>query len=179
KKKKLKIIHTLVQLGTFHLLCGRDRRPCVSTSTMHLGIPNMYSLHSWVGLCVVILFACQPSLKELAVRWNRTYSEVKSGGQTVATFELLSVIVLLFLLLVCFLAVVHQFFGLAIFIGSVASCLLGLTEKGILFDANSKSNGYNTYHLRHLNECLSAFCDFFARVVVYLMSNSPFPPADF
>lgn len=61
KKKKLKILHMVILLGAFILaIIG-----LVAVFDFHNNvknpIPNMYSLHSWIGLSTIILFACQVS----------------------------------------------------------------------------------------------------------------------
>ncbi|CAH1238261.1 CYB561 [Branchiostoma lanceolatum] len=80
------------------------------------GIANMYSLHSWVGLTVVILFALQwvlglsTYMLPFASRWIRT----------------------LFM-------PYHRFLGLAIFALAIATCLTGLTEKLLFSIADTYS----------------------------------------
>ncbi|XP_069998366.1 transmembrane ascorbate-dependent reductase CYB561 isoform X3 [Penaeus vannamei] len=150
KKKKLKIIHTLVQLGTFIFsVVG-----IVAVFDFHnaMGIPNMYSLHSWIGLCVVILFACQWLSGLLTFLFPGLRPSVRAAYLPV-----------------------HQFFGLAIFIGSVASCLLGLTEKAFFSMPVSNPNGYNHFPPEGiLINVIGILLIFFAGLVVYLMSNSQF-----
>jgi len=69
-------------------------------------IPNVYSLHSWIGIGTVVLFSCQlvfgficfmlPFIKD---EYRKTYLKI------------------------------HIFFGMAIFALAVVSCVSGLTEK--------------------------------------------------
>lgn len=61
RKKNLKLIHAgimlfIVVLTVIALVAAFDSHNLASPP-----IPNMYSLHSWVGLTSVILFCCQVS----------------------------------------------------------------------------------------------------------------------
>ncbi|XP_069191315.1 transmembrane ascorbate-dependent reductase CYB561 isoform X5 [Procambarus clarkii] len=106
KKKKLKILHMMIQLGAFILsIVG-----LVAVFNFHnaRSIPNMYSLHSWIGLITVILFSCQWLVGLLTFLFPGLRPSVRAAYLPL-----------------------HQFFGLFIFVGAVASCLLGLTEKAI------------------------------------------------
>jgi len=64
RKRRLKLIHAgmmlfIVLLTVIALVAVFDSHNLAPTP-----IPNMYSLHSWVGLTTVILFCCQVNL------WN-------------------------------------------------------------------------------------------------------------
>ncbi|KAG7163624.1 transmembrane ascorbate-dependent reductase CYB561-like isoform X2 [Homarus americanus] len=116
KKKKLKILHMLIQLGAFIFsIVG-----LVAVFDFHNNsspkIPNMYSLHSWIGLCTVILFACQWVIGLLTFLFPGLRPSVRAAYLPV-----------------------HQFFGLFIFVGAVSSCLLGFTEKAIFSVKNYSS----------------------------------------
>jgi len=71
-------------------------------------IPNMYTLHSWVGLTAVILFAMQWLLGFSAFLYPKFSSSWRR-----ATLPF------------------HQYFGSAIFVLAVAAALMGLLEKAI------------------------------------------------
>ncbi|XP_078572100.1 transmembrane ascorbate-dependent reductase CYB561-like isoform X2 [Branchiostoma floridae x Branchiostoma japonicum] len=114
-KLGVKILHTVLQIAAliFSIVA------LVATFDFHNanGIANMYSLHSWIGLIVVILFALQwvlgmsTYLLPFASRWIRT----------------------LFM-------PYHRFFGLVIFAMSIATCLMGLTEKLLFTIADTYSS---------------------------------------
>ncbi|NWR81372.1 CYAC3 protein, partial [Centropus unirufus] len=84
------------------------------------GIPDMYSLHSWVGLATILLFSCQwvagfsAFLLPCAPAWLRAFYKP-----------------------------VHVFFGSAVLFLSVASCVSGINEK-LFF---SLKNGTMEYKL--------------------------------
>jgi len=70
--------------------------------------PNMYTLHSWVGLMAAILFAGQGLLGFLGFLFPKFSPDIRA-------------------LLLPF----HQFFGSAIFATAVAAALMGILEKSI------------------------------------------------
>ncbi|XP_043914930.1 lysosomal membrane ascorbate-dependent ferrireductase CYB561A3 isoform X2 [Protopterus annectens] len=79
-------------------------------------IPHLYSLHSWVGLSAVILFACQwlsgfmSFLLPFAPPWfRRLYKPI------------------------------HVYYGMAIFILSLAASFIGINEK-LIFSLNGKNS---------------------------------------
>ncbi|EZA54976.1 cytochrome b561 isoform X2 [Ooceraea biroi] len=69
-------------------------------------IPNMYSLHSWVGLTTVILFCCQWLAGCISFLFPGLQAPLRASYMPL-----------------------HVYFGIAGFIGAIASCLLGLNEK--------------------------------------------------
>ncbi|XP_071528251.1 transmembrane ascorbate-dependent reductase CYB561-like isoform X1 [Panulirus ornatus] len=145
KKKKLKILHMVMQLGAFILsIVG-----LVAVFDFHnrSDIPNMYSLHSWIGLSTVILFACQWLAGLLTFLFPGLRPSVRAAYLPV-----------------------HQFFGLFIFVGAVVSCLLGLTEKIIFVKI-----GYSSLPPEGiLVNVIGMVLVIFGGLVVYLTSNPKF-----
>ncbi|XP_072417138.1 transmembrane ascorbate-dependent reductase CYB561 isoform X2 [Chiloscyllium punctatum] len=69
-------------------------------------IPNMYSLHSWCGLITVILFCTQWVLGLVFFLFPGVAYSLRASYRPL-----------------------HVFFGLALFILAIGTCLLGITEK--------------------------------------------------
>lgn len=69
-------------------------------------IPNLYSLHSWVGILAIIVFACQ-----------------YVAGFTCYLFPMLKEPYRIFYM------PIHVFFGLFGFVLAIGACLMGLSEK--------------------------------------------------
>ena len=126
RKKKLKVTHAIVMISAF-LLSVIGLKAVFDFHNL-TDKPNLYSLHSWMGLGTVILFAMQV------------------GKLTSKAFSLTFIIYLLTFFqwvggLVTFLfpglashlrarfMPAHVFFGLTIFILACATALLGITEK--------------------------------------------------
>ncbi|NWR95349.1 CYAC3 protein, partial [Furnarius figulus] len=84
------------------------------------GIPNMYSLHSWMGLATVLLFSCQwaAGFGAFLLPWAPTWLRQLYKP-------------------------IHVFFGSTILLLSVASCVSGINEK-LFF---SLKNGTTQYKL--------------------------------
>ncbi|XP_026480612.1 cytochrome b561-like [Ctenocephalides felis] len=111
-KRTLKIAHSAIH-GLIFLLTIIALIAVFDSHNLHMKdgqsdpIPNMYSLHSWIGLTAVILFACQLLSGFVTYLYPGLTSNIKTTYMPV-----------------------HTFFGIAIFICVVAAALLGLSEKG-------------------------------------------------
>lgn len=62
RKRRLKLTHAGIMLFIILLTVIALVAVFDSHNLAEHPIPNMYSLHSWVGLTTVILFCCQVSL---------------------------------------------------------------------------------------------------------------------
>ncbi|XP_037931328.1 cytochrome b reductase 1 isoform X2 [Teleopsis dalmanni] len=109
RKKTLKLAHASIHMGAFILTVIALKTVFDSHNLAKPDpIPNMYSLHSWLGLSAVIIFSMQyvagfvaflvPGMKE--------------------SFKIA-------------LMPLHVYFGLFGFVLAIASALMGLTEKAI------------------------------------------------
>ncbi|KYM79476.1 Cytochrome b561 [Atta colombica] len=117
-KQRLKLTHAGIMLFIILLVVIALVAVFDSHNLAPLPIPNMYSLHSWVGLTTVILFCCQ---------WVAgCVSFLYPGLQTPLRASYMPL---------------HVFFGIAAFVGAIASCLLGLNEKAI-FALQSKYSAF-------------------------------------
>ncbi|NXU49872.1 CYAC3 protein, partial [Turnix velox] len=113
-----KVLHSVLALVAFILAVVA----LVAVFRFHNdhGTPNMYSLHSWLGLATVLLFSCQwvTGLSTFLLPWAPTWLR--------ALYKPL-----------------HVFFGSTILMLSMASCISGINEK-LFF---SLKNGTTQYKL--------------------------------
>ncbi|XP_035688209.1 cytochrome b561-like isoform X2 [Branchiostoma floridae] len=142
-KKKLKLAHAIIHKAAFVFsVLG-----LVAVFAFHnaTGLPNVYSLHSWLGIGTVVLFNAQwvlgmsTYLLPFASRWIRT----------------------LFM-------PYHRFFGLVIFAMSIATCLMGLTEK-LLFTINDTYSSFAPEGI--LVNCLGLTLVLFGGFVGYIATR--------
>lgn len=107
RKKKLKLAHASIQIVAFVLIVIA----LIAVFDSHnlaqpKPIPNLYSLHSWLGLSAVILFSCQ---------WVAGFiSFLIPGMKQIYKEKYMPV---------------HIYFGLLGFVLAVASALIGVSEK--------------------------------------------------
>lgn len=152
RKKKLKIIHMLMHLGAFIFSVIGLVAVFDSHNLAQKPIANMYSLHSWLGLSVVILFACQWVSGLLTFLFPGLRPSFRAAYLPV-----------------------HQFFGLVIFMGAICASLLGLTEKAIFalnYGTGPKYSDFPSEGI--LVNVIGLLLLFFAGMVVYLTSNPHF-----
>merc|ERR1712059_31918 len=107
-KLKLKIGHAIIMLMVFCLMVIGLQAAFDSHNLKTPPIPNLYTLHSWVGLTAAILFGIQWALGFSAFLFPKFSPRIRS-------------------LLLPF----HQYFGSAILALSVAAALMGHLEKAI------------------------------------------------
>lgn len=153
RKKKLKIVHALSLLASFictvvGLVAVFDSHNLNKVDGVLSPLPNMYTLHSWLGMAVVLLFACQ---------WMSGLLTFLIPGLRPA-------------LRAAYLPI-HQFFGMAIFLGAVATALMGIQEKAHW--AMGKSYGQMPPEGVLVN-VLGVLLVVFAGLVIYLTSNGKF-----
>ncbi|XP_006624794.1 cytochrome b reductase 1-like isoform X1 [Apis dorsata] len=108
RKQKLKLIHASIMLLTIVLVVISLVAVFDSHNLNLKPIPNMYSLHSWIGLTSIILFCCQWLAGFLCFLYPKLQISLRTSYMPI-----------------------HVYFGIAGFIGVITSCLLGLNEKAI------------------------------------------------
>ena len=138
RKRKLKLLHAGIMIAVFFLTVialkavfdSHNLKPCAKPSEEgdFCPIPNLYSLHSWMGLITVILFLFQVNMS-----FKNLISELQFHFWL---FQWLAgLVTFLFPGLASHLRSsympVHVFFGLMIFVSACATALLGITEKAI------------------------------------------------
>ncbi|XP_033225429.1 cytochrome b561-like isoform X2 [Belonocnema kinseyi] len=144
RKRRLKLIHGGIML--FAILLTIIAQVAVFSFHNQNGIPNMYSLHSWVGLSAIILFCFQ----WLAGSVSFLYPGVEAPLRTAYM-------------------PIHVYFGTAGFIAVITSCLLGLTEKILFVD---KDNAYSKFGAEGvLINIMGLLFVIFGGLAVYLSSQ--------
>ncbi|XP_012530243.1 cytochrome b561 isoform X2 [Monomorium pharaonis] len=108
RKRRLKLTHAGMMLFIVLLMVIALVAVFDSHNLAKHPVPNMYSLHSWVGLTTVILFCCQWVVGCVSFLFPGLQSPLRASYMPV-----------------------HVYFGIAGFLGAIASCLLGLNEKAI------------------------------------------------
>lgn len=105
-KLYVKILHGLIQVAVFVFATIALKAVFDSHNKPPKPIPNMYSLHSWVGLSAVILFGMQWVCGFVSF----LFPKLSDGLRRMYLPH-------------------HKFWGLAIFVLCVAAALMGITEK--------------------------------------------------
>ncbi|XP_011638626.1 cytochrome b561-like isoform X2 [Pogonomyrmex barbatus] len=145
RKRRLKLIHAglmlfIVLLIVIALIAVFDSHNLASSP-----IPNMYTLHSWVGLTTVILFCCQWVAGCITFLFPGLQTPLRASYMPI-----------------------HVYFGVAAFIGAIASCLLGLNEKAI-FTLKNKYADFDGEGV--LMNCIGLLLISFGGLSVYLVTQ--------
>ncbi|XP_034950046.1 cytochrome b561 isoform X2 [Chelonus insularis] len=145
RKKKLKLIHGGMMIFAMLLTIIALVAVFDSHNLRKEPIPNMYSLHSWVGLSSVILFACQWVAGLVSFLYPGLHQTLRAAYLPI-----------------------HVYFGTAGFIGVIASCLLGLSEKAF-FELQGSYSKFVTEGI--LINTIGLIFIIFGSLVVYLVSQ--------
>lgn len=104
----VKLMHAITHIGAFLFATVALKAVFDSHNKAPKPIPNLYSLHSWVGLLTVILFCLQWVMGFVSFLYPKLSDALRR----------------LFL-------PHHKFWGLAIFGLACAAALMGITEKAL------------------------------------------------
>jgi|ERR1712156_66848 len=107
-KLKLKLGHAGTMLLAFILMVIGLQAAFDSHNLAKPPKPNMYTLHSWVGLFAAVLFGCQWTLGFLAFLFPKFSGDIRA-----------------------MLLPLHQYFGSSILVLAAAAALMGHLEKAI------------------------------------------------
>jgi len=148
RKHRLKLAHMLIHVVAFIVVIIGLVAVFDSHNLKDPPIPNLYSLHSWIGLSSVILFACQWVSGFITFFFPGLQSPLRAAYMPV-----------------------HVFFGLTGFISAVTAALLGLTEKAIW--TLGKDYGELTAEGVMMN-FIGVLLVVFAGLVIYLVTEPRF-----
>ncbi|KAK6617064.1 hypothetical protein RUM44_005421 [Polyplax serrata] len=146
-KKTLKIAHAVINAFALLLTIVGLQAVFDSHNLASPPIPNMYSLHSWIGLGSVILFACQWLAGLITFLYPSLSATLRAAYYPI-----------------------HTFFGVNAFVCATASALLGLTEKALF-----SVNGYSKFSSEGiLINFIGLTLAIFASLVVYLVCEAKY-----
>lgn len=106
RKKKLKLTHAAIMISAFFLTVIGLKAVFDSHNLKKPPVANLYSLHSWMGIITVILFACQWLAGLITFLLPGLASHLRAAYMPI-----------------------HTSFGIMIFVFACATSLLGITEK--------------------------------------------------
>ncbi|CAH1790432.1 unnamed protein product [Owenia fusiformis] len=120
RKTFVKILHACIHVlvmafAGVGLKAVFDSHNLHKKGTVPAPIPNLYSLHSWLGLTTVILFCLQWVFGFVSFLWPKVALSMRTIYKPI-----------------------HVYFGLAIFVMAIATSLMGITEKAF-FSVGSPS----------------------------------------
>ena len=158
KKKTLKLLHASIMMGSFIFMVIALKAAFDSHDLNKPNpIPNMYSLHSWMGIIAATLFTIQ---------WVGGFMIFLVPGMPIIAKELYLDI--------------HTWLGAFIFVLSCATALIGVTEKMIFMTAYApKTSPLNGFYQRKEPEGLlmnttSLVIILFGALVVFLATSTKF-----
>lgn len=149
RKRNLKLTHAIIHGLAFIFTVFGLIAVFGSHNYAKTPIPNLYSLHSWIGLLAVIIF----------------------GLQYVAGFVCYLFPMVKEPLRVSFMPL-HIFFGLLGFTMSIASCLMGMSEKAF-FAMPDGEYGKRTSQAILINS-IGVLITVYGSLVVYLVTESSY-----
>ncbi|EDV26717.1 uncharacterized protein TRIADDRAFT_55036 [Trichoplax adhaerens] len=143
RKVVIKAVHAILQAITFILIV--IGLVAVWQFHNHNKFNNMYSFHSWCGLITVLLFSLQLTIGAVMFIFRITGERIRS-----------------------YYLKLHVYFGCAIFVMAIATCLLGINEKLFLKYPHSYSNLPSG---AAMGNCLGLAILTFGLIVIYMLSS--------
>ncbi|XP_072179648.1 transmembrane ascorbate-dependent reductase CYB561-like [Diadema setosum] len=144
-KTAVKVIHLLMQ--ALALVCACIALKAVFAFHNKNSIPNLYSLHSWVGLTAFILFACQWLAGFVSFFFPKLREEYRAAYLPL-----------------------HRYMGVAVFACVIAAAFIGINEK--LFFVYGSDPAYSTLPSgAYVGNFLGFFILAFGLIVGYLVTN--------
>lgn len=144
KKKVLKLTHALLHCLAFILSVISLKAVFDSHNYGEPPIPNLYTLHSWIGLVTIILFTYQFASGFLTFLFPGLSKNLRA----------------------CYLPF-HTYFGATIFTMVIVTAMLGLAEKAIWAVPNYSSMGGEAVLVNFIGVILLSF----GLLVLYLVYN--------
>lgn len=152
RKRKLKVAHAGVNIAALIFTIIGLQAVFDSHNLNSPPIPNMYSLHSWIGLTSVILFACQWVSGLITFLYPTLAAPIRQAYYPI-----------------------HVFFGLNAFVCAAAAALLGLLEKAFFTSFLENEFKYSRFDPEGvLINCIGVFIVIFTSLVVYLVAESKY-----
>jgi len=146
KKKKLKLIHAGVMISSFFCAVIALKAVFDSHNLADTPVPNLYSLHSWMGMITVLLFTSQWLAGLVTFLFPGLASHLRAAYLPI-----------------------HTSFGILIFVMACATCLTGITEK-LLFSFKHGEYGKRDPEGVMAN-WIGILIILFGTLVVYLATN--------
>eukprot|EP01135_Chromosphaera_perkinsii_P000391 Nk52_evm38s78 gene=Nk52_evmTU38s78 len=122
-----KIVHSFLHFGG--IICTTCGLYAVIQFHNSMNIPNFYSLHSWLGICVYVLYIGQFIMGGIVFYGDKVSGKEPSESMSAFKRQFKKQ---------------HVFFGLAIFIGAVCVSLLGLLEKQTFLQKDKKTAQFSS-----------------------------------
>jgi len=148
KKRKLKLIHAGVMLSSFFFTVIALKAAFDSHNLADPPIPNLYSLHSWMGMTTVLLFSAQWVSGLVTFLFPGLASHLRAAYLPI-----------------------HVSFGILIFVMACATSLTGITEK-LLFSLKGEYGKRAPEGV--MANWIGILIILFGTLIVYLATNIKF-----